>query len=539
LKGRFLFGVGSTDEMASLLCETVTGDSMAELVAARDAATAGDMVELRLDGVADLDVARALQGRPRPAIVTCRPVWEGGRFARGEEERREILQRALALGAEFVDVEWRAGFLEVIQSDPARVVVSAHDFRGVPADLDGQVRSMRATGAATIKVAIMPARLADTIPLAAIGRQGGAVVVAMGDAGVPSRLLATRYGSKWTYAGHAVAPGQIPAARMLDEFRYRQVGPATRIFGVVSTNAMHSFSPALHNAAFAAAGLDAVYVPLRAVDVADFLTFAAAFDVEGASVTIPFKGDALRAASQADERTRVVGAANTLRRIGPAKAGPHIIGPPEGGPHDNREGDPGADVGAFRRPDSPADVGAGFSRPAWEATNTDIDGFLAPLAAAIGQSVRGSRVAVLGAGGSARAVIVALTSQGAGVTVHARRQDQARETAAALGAAVGDWPVPAGSWDVLINCTPLGGASMRDVSPLPRGPFGGRLVYDLTYGAGESALLREARAAGCRTLDGLPMLVAQAEHQFEWWTGQKPAPGVMQQAARKRLGIES
>jgi 3-dehydroquinate dehydratase/shikimate dehydrogenase len=397
-------------------------------------------------------------------------------------------------------------------------VVSAHDFRGVPADLEGQVRSMRATGAATIKVAITPASLADTAPLAGIGRQGGAVVVAMGDAGVPSRLLATRYGSKWTYAGQAVAPGQIPAARMVGEFRFRQVGSATRIFGVVSTNAMHSLSPALHNAAFAAAGVDAVYVPLRAVDMADFLTFADAFDVEGASVTIPFKVEALRAASRADERTRMAGAANTLRRIRPAEAGLHAR-------------------------DSSVDVGAGFSRPAWEATNTDIAGFLAPLEQAYGGGVRGARAGVLGAGGSARAVIVALTSQGASVTVHARRKEQAQETAAALGAAVGaavgEFPVPAGSWDILVNCTPLGAAALRDVSPLPGGPFDGRLVYDLTYGAGESALLREARAAGCRTLDGLPMLVAQAERQFEWWTGQQPAPGVMQQAARIRLGIES
>ena len=68
---------------------------------------------------------------------------------------------------------------------------------------------------------------------------------------------------------------------------------------------------------------------------------------------------------------------------------------------------------------------------------------------------------------------------------------------------------------------------LRDESPLPGGPFDGRVVYDLTYGAGESRLLRDARAAGCQVLDGLPMLIAQAERQFEWWTGQRPAPGVM------------
>ena len=97
-----------------LLCETVTGSTLAELCVARDAAagaggSGADMVELRLDGVADLDVAGALAGRTTPVVVTCRPTWEGGRFDGAEEARRKVLADALALGAEFVDVEWRAG----------------------------------------------------------------------------------------------------------------------------------------------------------------------------------------------------------------------------------------------------------------------------------------------------------------------------------------------------------------------------------------------------------------------------------------------
>src|SRR5262245_60878706 len=110
--------------MRSLLCETVTGDTMAQLVAARDAAVAADIVELRLDGVRDLDVERAMHGRRGPVIVTCRPIWEGGRFAGSEEERRSVLGRALALGAEYVDVEWRARFDDLVQMSPGRVVLS-------------------------------------------------------------------------------------------------------------------------------------------------------------------------------------------------------------------------------------------------------------------------------------------------------------------------------------------------------------------------------------------------------------------------------
>jgi 3-dehydroquinate dehydratase/shikimate dehydrogenase len=453
---------------------------MAELLAARDAAGDVDMVELRLDGVAGVDVAAALEGRSHAAIVTCRPTWEGGRFEGSEDERRALLAQALDRGAEYVDVEWRAGFTEVIAQSPERVIVSSHDFAGVPADLDARVRAMRQTGGGVIKIAVTATRLTDTLRLLDIARDGDAVVIGMGAAGLSTRLLATRFGSRWTYAGDGVAPGQIPAALMLERFRFRAVRPSTKVYGVVSGNAMHSLSPALHNAAFAASGINAVYVPFQAADFEDFLAFADALGVEGASVTIPFKLDALHAAHGADDLTRAAGAANTLRR---------------------RQG-------------------------VWEATNTDIAGFIAPLEAALPGSLQGARVAVLGAGGAARAVVVALTSRGAQVTVHARRLEQAQDVAV-LGATAALLPPEPGSWDVLVNTTPLGGAASRDESPLPGGPFTGRLVYDLTYGAGESRLVREARAAGRLTLDGLPMLVAQAERQFEWWTGRQAPGGVM------------
>ena len=443
---------------------------------------------MRLDGVAELDVAAALHGRSRRVIVTCRPTWEGGAFDGSEEERRRILMQALTLGADFVDVEWRAGFDDVIGHAPSRIVLSSHDFDGVPADLDDRARQMRAVGTGFIKIAVMASRLSDTLGLPAIAKGGNAAVIGMGEAGVPSRLLASRYGSAWTYAGGGVAPGQLPASQMV-ALGYRRVGPATRLFGVVSTNALHSLSPAMHNAAFCAAGIDAVYIPLRAADFDDFLAYAASMRIEGASITIPYKLDALRAAARADDVTQMIGAANTLRRCGDY----------------------------------------------WEANNTDVDGFLAPLEAEWGGPLKGIRASVLGAGGAARAVAVALLWRNAFVQVHARRAERAQELAQALSVRAGEWPPRPGSWDLLVNCTPLGGVGMREESPIARDQLTGRFVYDLTYGGAESALIRDAREMGCRTLDGLPMLVAQAERQFEWWTGQRPMPGVMAEAIRTRV----
>ena len=276
---------------------------------------------------------------------------------------------------------------------------------------------------------------------------------------------------------------------MIEDYGFRRISPSTRIFGVVSTNALHSLSPVMHNAALEAAGIDAVYVPLQIHDFDDFLTFAEEMGVEGVSVTIPFKLDALRAAGSSDVLTQQVGAANTLRRRGRS----------------------------------------------WEATNTDVEGFLQPLGSAWGKSLEGVRASVLGAGGAARAVIVALASKGARVTVHARREEQARELAQNFNVGSGAYPPETGSWEILVNCTPLGGAARRQESPIPADRLRGQLVYDLTYGAGDAMLIRDARDAGIATLDGLAMLVAQAERQFEWWTGRKPEPGVMEAAARQRV----
>ena len=465
---------------------------MADLLAARDACRHADLVELRLDGVGDLDVAGVLKARRHPVVVTCRPVWEGGRFDGPEESRKAVLERALELGAEYVDIEWRAGFEALVRSYADRVVLSAHDFSGVPKDLTERARAMRSLGTVLIKIAVMPAGLRDLAVLREIGTSGSAVVIGMGGVGLPSRILAARFGSRWSYAGHGAAPGQLPAARMVEEFRFRDVHATTAIYGVVGNNVMHSLSPAMHNAAFAAAGIDAVYVPLLASGFKDFLGFADAFAVQGASVTIPYKLDALKAASEADSRATSIGAANTLKR-----------------------------------------VSSGFA-----ATNTDIDGFLAPLETVYPGSLTRARAAILGAGGSARAAVVGLLSRGAHVTIHARREAQARELAAAFDVGVGSWPVEADSWDLLVNCTPVGSAAARNDSPLPAGPFRGKTVYDLTYRSpeeGESPLLIDARKAGCLTIDGLPMLIAQAERQFEWWTGTQPPEGVMARALEEKF----
>jgi 3-dehydroquinate dehydratase / shikimate dehydrogenase len=147
----------------------------------------------------------------------------------------------------------------------------------------------------------------------------------------------------------------------------------------------------------------------------------------------------------------------------------------------------------------------------------------------------GLRAAVLGSGGAARAVTVALASSGCSVTLHGRNRQQAEEVAMLTPVALGPWPPEPGSWDLLINCTPIGMYPRLDETPVPLEQLTGRYVYDLVYNPSMTRLLRDAATRGCRTIGGLDMLVAQAREQFQWWTGIKPHTGVMREAALKRL----
>jgi 3-dehydroquinate dehydratase/shikimate dehydrogenase len=474
------------------LCVTVTAPTLAELCRRRDAHPEADLIELRLDSVRDPDAAGAIAGRRRPVIVTCRPKWEGGSFTGSEEERERLLRDALAAGAEYVDIEASAGFGALMaQTGGRRIVLSAHDFTGIPRDLDARVRTMRATGAEVVKIAVSATRLRDCVLLREAGarasQDGPIVLIGMGEHGMLTRILPSRFHSAWSYAGALAGVGQLTPDVLLNDFRFRDLGAGTSLYGVVGSPVSHSVSPAMHNAAFGRASIDAVYLPLPAIDVDDFVDFAKAFAIKGASVTTPYKVALFDRVEATSDTATKIGAINTIRVEG--------------------------------------------SR--WFGENSDVSGFLEPLHDRL--PLNAVRASILGAGGAARGVAVGLASQGARVTVHARNAQRAASVAALVSGGVGTWPPERGSWDLLVNSTPVGMYPRVDATPLPADRLGAGTVYDLVYNPPTTRLLREAQRAGCRTIGGLDMLVGQARQQFEWWTGVRPSSDVMREAALKGL----
>jgi 3-dehydroquinate dehydratase / shikimate dehydrogenase len=470
----------------------------------RMAALAGlaDLFEVRGDLISDLDLLQILRARTRPLIFACRPVAEGGQWDDGESRRRRILLEAVKRGYDYVDVEYRSDLMDVAMEKAGNgLIVSYHDMEATPEDLEGLYVRMCDRGADVVKIAVMPRSVADVGRVLMLAERVAAshgkplVAIALGPLGVITRVVGGRYHAPFTYAaaapGAEAAPGQVPVELMAEMYRVRAVTPATRVYGVVGGTVRHSLSPLLHNRAFAARQLDAVYVPLQAEAIEPFVRALPALGLAGFSVTRPYKVAILPHLHEVEDAAAMCGSVNTV-----------VV-------HE----------GTLR------------------GSTTDGIGVVGPLKKRV--ELKGKAVVIVGAGGAARAAALSLRRKGARVTLLARNPRQAAEAAAAAGCAPGSLEaLPHHVWDILINATPVGSASAPAETPVPgKLHRRGTLVLDMVYDPLETRLLREARAAGCTTIDGLEMLLAQAVVQFETWTGLE-APVEAMRAAAARIAQE-
>lgn len=261
------------------------------------------------------------------------------------------------------------------------------------------------------------------------------------------------------------------------------------IFAVFGNPVLHSLSPVMHNAAFAATGYNGIYAAIRVKDIRLAVSGMRALGLRGASITIPHKESVLACLDYTDPAARRIKAVNTIVN----------------------------DAGSLK----------GF--------NTDCDGAILALAEKI--PIKGLRVAVIGAGGAARAVAFGVVGQGARTTIFNRSRDKGEALAADLG--VDFKPLSefaAEGCDVVVNTTPLGMPPQSEGTPVPAEKLRpGLVVMDIVYNPVKTRLLREAEAAGCTTIDGVSMFIRQGVRQFELWTG-LPAPvEIMRMAVEAEL----
>ena len=495
------------------ICVPVCCRRVEELSAAVDlAASVGNLVELRLDYLkqpaAALSAVRDLRQRLAQIIITMRAPEQGGAEFHTRDERRHFWSLASTLPQVLFDIEFDFLNTEELAIDRNRVICSHHDFTGMPANLETIYERMAATPARIIKIAVQANDAPDCLRIFRLidraNREGRELIaIGMGPAGAMTRVLGPARGSFLTYGAlddaSATAPGQLSARELRELYRIDHVDRQTAIMGVIGSPVAHSISPQLHNVAFERAGENAVFLPFEVRNIDAFMKRMVRSDsreidwhVRGLSVTAPHKTAVMKHLDWIDPAATEIGAVNTI-----------VL-----------------DKGGLR----------GY--------NTDAAAFLETLKLKIGAAAD-LNCAVIGGGGAARGVVWALRRAGNRVILFARDRSRAEPLAAHFGIEIRDLAkANFDGFDLVINATPLGTrGKLESESPADAVQLRGvRWAYDLVYNPLATRFLREAIAAGCETIGGLDMLIAQAVSQFKIWTGKTPDVWAMRAAAEASLG---
>lgn len=427
-------------------------------------------------------------------IATCRRREAGGRYRGDIAAQMQVLGQAVRAGCLWCDVEVETatrvprGALRA-SLGPARVLLSFHDFRKTPRNLPARLEALlrvRRNDSDAVKVAAAARTLGEGLRVISLARgRRDVVAVPMGEICAPLRVLALREGSALGYAPveQDTAPGQFSLGDMRNLFRADEIGPNTSVYGVIGNPVEHSLSPVLHNAAFKARRIDAVYLPFLVRDLRDFLIAIKPLGIVGFSITLPHKTAILRYLDECDPLAAKIGAVNTV-----------VV-----------------------------------RREKLFGYNTDYAGVLSALRKKM--PIAGSRVLLFGAGGAARAAAFALAESGANVCVCARRPRQARALARAIrGEAIARRHLREQFFDAIVNTTPAGMFPGTKISPLAAGELHCRVVMDLIYRPMKTRLLEIARRRGLAVISGVEMFLAQGTAQWEMWTGLRAPEAVMRRA---------
>jgi 3-dehydroquinate dehydratase/shikimate dehydrogenase len=427
-------------------------------------------------------------------LATCRNRQASGHFRADVHRQLQILKDAAEAGATFVDLEIETA--EQVKRElnglreAAPLCVSYHNFVSMPA-LAPILKRLEKIPAAAYKLAITARKPSDNQRLFDFLREphtNPLIAMAMSEVGLMSRVLSPVMGGLYSYAApssdEGTAPGQVSAKLMRALYRCEKLTPKSRVYGVIASPVAHSKSPLMHNRAFQARRLDAVYLPflVQAQYLGDWMKLAANLPVSGFSVTIPHKQRIMRYLDVIDPQAKRIGAVNTVWR----KAGK------------------------------------------WRGTNTDSEGVIQPLSKHM--RLAHASILIVGYGGAARAAAIALADSSAKVTVTGRDLKAAQSLARVVkGAALSLKDAQNRQFDALIHATPVGmwpnsdGCLFQD-----RIPAG--IVMDMVYNPHETQLLKLAQAQKATVIHGIDMLLEQAAHQFEIWTGETAPRSVMKRA---------
>ncbi|WP_149496281.1 shikimate dehydrogenase [Roseiconus lacunae] len=453
-----------------------------------------ELVELRVDYIGRaVNLGRLMDNRPGPIVITARRRVDGGRWTKSEQERLMLLRSAIVAGAEYVDIETDIAS-QIPRYGTTKRIISYHDFEGTPENLEDLHAAMAEEDADIVKIATMANTFRDNVRMLNLVKNAKVptIGICMGEIGMLTRILASRFGSPFTYATYSVdkkmAPGQLNWKDMTRLYDVKTIDQETELFGVIADPVGHSYSPLIHNSAFFDQKLNARYLPLRVPhdDLHNFMDSIDAIGLKGISITIPHKERSLDYCTQAEASANGIGAINTMvfhdgERLGyntDYRAAMDCI------------------IEMLERKDAPKE-----------------------------NALQGVTAMVLGAGGVSRAICWGLKQRQADVVVTSRTEERAQHLASEIGCRVVPWEDRHNQKvQLLVNGTPVGMHPNVDTSPFNASALNQYMVvFDTVYNPENTLLIKYAKTAQCRVITGVDMFVRQAAYQYKLFTG-KDAP---------------
>ncbi len=439
--------------------------------------TQGFGIELRLDLFERIDMEYvAMMMKEAPLLLTLRKKSEGGQFEGSEAEREALIERLLALEPPFFDLEldMDPSFLhKTIQDHPrTKFILSYHNFEKTPDDLEAIYQKMSRYEAYTYKIAAFASSTNDALRMLLFGKHHPKVsVICMGERGEFARILGPVAGNRVDYArldvSNGTAPGQLSLTQLVDLYCYSSLNEETAIYGLIGDPVEKSIGHRYHNQVFSDQKKNAVYVKMKVKpeELEEFIPLAKAIGMRGFSVTMPLKEAIVPFIDEIDSDAKKIGAVNTLL----------------------------------------------FKNGKIFGANTDGIGALDAIEKKI--DVRGKKMVLIGAGGSARAIAFEAQKRGAELLILNRTLHRAAALALDLGCEAKGLDEVPHEYDLLINSTS---------DPLPINPekiHPGALLMDLVYSPKETEFLKEGIRKGCEIVYGEEMFFNQAALQTAFWMG--------------------
>ena len=462
----------------ALICVPITGPTNKDIEELLVRASAcADMIEWRLDLFDEMileKLGRWIQTSALPSLFTLRTKSHGGNFTSTEEERLSLLKQLLELEPDYIDLECDTSvdFLnDVFKNYPkTRLILSYHDFKGTPDDLESIFLHMKQQPAHLYKIATMAHSTLDGMRMLKLVQKysGQLIGIAMGESSEFTRIAGAIYGSPITYASindeQKTAPGQIVTDDLIKIYNYKQLTSETRLFGLIGDPVDKSIGHLVHNEVFRNEGLDALYVKMKVTkdELEAFLAFAKELHFSGLSVTMPLKEAILPFLDLLDNNADQIKAVNTV---------------------------------CFKE-----DRAIGY--------NTDSKGALDAIEAH--GPIKDKKVVILGAGGAARAVAYEAIRRGAFVVIVNRNTERAREMAECFGCSYGLLEEHL-DYDIIINATPEDMPIDASVI-IPK-----TIAMELKTVPRMTSFLQVAHEKGCTLVYGSDMFYKQAAGQFELW----------------------